>query len=45
MEALISMWIPKGAGLIRGWFLFEVRGLLEEIRYVYHILQYISFGT
>ena len=32
-EALISMWIPKGAALIRGRLLFEARRLLEEIRY------------
>ena len=25
--------VPEGAALIRGWCLFEVRGLLEEIRY------------
>ena len=28
------MWIPKGAARIRGWPLFEVRHLLEEIRYL-----------
>ena len=27
------MWIPKGAALIRGGRLFEVRHLLEKIRY------------
>ena len=27
------MWIPKGAALIRGRRLFEVRRLLEKIRY------------
>ena len=32
-EALISMWIPKGAVLIRGRHLFEALRLLEEIRY------------
>ena len=31
-EALISIWIPKGAALIRGWCLFEAQRLLEEIR-------------
>ena len=30
-EALISMWIPKDAALIRGQRLFEARRLLEEI--------------
>ena len=39
------MWIPKGVAFIRGRRLFEARDLLEEIRYVYHILQYLSFGT
>ena len=29
-EALISMWIPKGAVPIRGWCLFEAQHLLEE---------------
>ena len=32
-EALISMWIPKDAALIRGQRLSEVRLLLEEMRY------------
>ena len=32
-EALISMWIPKDAVLIRRRRLFEARRLLEEIRY------------
>ena len=32
-EALISMWITKGAALVREWRLFEARSLLEEIRY------------
>ena len=32
-EVLISMWIPKGAVLIRGWDLFQARRLLEETRY------------
>ena len=27
------MWIPKGTAFIRGQCLFEVRRLLEEIRY------------
>ena len=30
----MSMWITKGAVLIRGRRLFEARGLLKEIRYV-----------
>ena len=34
-KVLISMWIPKSAVLIRGQRLFEVRCLLEEIRYTY----------
>ena len=34
------MWIPKSAALIRGWCFFEVRHLLEEIRYI-HIYRYI----
>ena len=29
-----SMWIPKGAALIRGRHLFEARRLLEEIRHI-----------
>ena len=33
-EALISMWTPKGAALIRGRRLFEDQRLLEEVRYV-----------
>ena len=32
-ETLISMWIPKGAVLIRERHLFEARYLLEKIRY------------
>ena len=32
-EALILIWISKGAALIRGWHLFETRRLLEEKRY------------
>ena len=28
------MWLPKGVALIRGRRLFEVRYLLEEIRYI-----------
>ena len=32
-EALISMWAPKRAALIRGWRLFEARRLLEKIWY------------
>ena len=32
--ALISMWIPKGAVLIRGRRLFEAGRLLEEIQYL-----------
>ena len=31
-EALISMWISKGAAVIRGRRLFETRRLLEGIR-------------
>ena len=31
-EALIWMWIPKIAAIIRGRRLFEARQLLEEIR-------------
>ena len=31
-EALISIWTPKGAALIRGRRLFEVGRLLEKIR-------------
>ena len=31
-EELISMWIPKGAALTKGWHLFEAWHLLEEIR-------------
>ena len=34
-EALISMWIPKVAALIRGRRLFEAPCLLEEIRYLF----------
>ena len=34
-EPLISMWIPKGAALIRGQRLFEASCLLEEIRYLF----------
>ena len=32
-EVLISMWIPKSDALIREQRLFEVKCLLEEIRY------------
>ena len=32
-EALISMWIPKGAAFIRGRRLFEARSLLGKIRW------------
>ena len=35
-ETLISMWIPKGAALIRGWRLSEARRLLEEMQYTFH---------
>ena len=38
-EALISMWAPKRAALIRGRPLFETQRLIEEIRYT--ILYYI----
>ena len=31
--ALISMWIPKSAALIRGRPFFEAQSLLEEIRH------------
>ena len=34
-EALISMWIPKDAALIRGQRLFENPCLLEEIQYLF----------
>ena len=33
-EALIFMWIPKGAAFIRGRCLFEAWRLLEEIWYL-----------
>ena len=33
-KTLISIWIPKGAALIRAMHLFEARSLLEEIPYV-----------
>ena len=39
-EGLISMWIPKGAGLIGGRRLFEARRLLGEIRYDYIMLKF-----
>ena len=32
-EALIPMWIPKGAAVFRGQCLFEAQRLLEEIQY------------
>ena len=31
MEPLISVWIPEGVTLIKGWFLLEAWCLLEEI--------------
>ena len=31
-EALVPMWIPNGAALVRWQRLFETRLLLEEIR-------------
>ena len=34
-ELLISMWIPKGAALIRGRRFFETPCLLQEIRYLF----------
>ena len=46
-EALISMWIPRGAAHIRGWHLFETQHLLEEIitkiktHLDSHILEYL----
>ena len=35
-EALISMWIPKGAAIITGRRLFKARPSLEEIWYLLH---------
>ena len=32
-EALVSMWIPKGAVLVRGQCLFEFWRVLEKIHY------------
>ena len=35
--ALISMWIPRGVGLIRGRCLFEAWHLLEEIQEIQYL--------
>ena len=36
-EAFISMWIAKGAALIRRTLLSEAQRLLEEIRYTSNV--------